>query len=65
MDKKLLAEIEAKIPVVQSQISGWRSWLCHEANDTAGALLPVMRVVLEQQKEIDALKREVESLKRQ
>ncbi len=59
MDKKLLNEIEAKIPIVQSQVNGWRSWLFYEAQDTAAALLPVMRVVLEQQKEIDALKKKL------
>ncbi len=64
MDENLLREIKEKIPYLKSVEGGWRALFYHEASGTAGVLHRVVRIVLEQQKEIEELKEELEELKK-
>ncbi len=68
MDKKLLDEIEERIPKLQGYVNRFGVFKIDATKIIAGtvdAVIPLMGIVLEQQKEIDALKQEIELLKRQ
>ncbi len=68
MDKKLLAEIEERLPKLRGYVNRFGMFKIDATKIIAGtvdAVIPLMSLVLEQQKEIDALKKEIASLKRQ